>query len=55
MPVEYADWRTGPPPRECTSCGATKAGCKNRLGFSGRPCCPDCAHPTESEADDARQ
>lgn len=51
--MTYSDWRVGPPPRECTTCGATQNACRNRRGFSGRPCCSSCAHTTGSEVDDA--
>lgn len=51
--ADYPDWRLSPPTYECASCGAAKHACRNRRGFSGRPCCESCAHPTRSEVERA--
>ena len=40
----YSDWRTGPPPHNCTGCGAALTACEGRQMLSGRSCCTGCNH-----------
>jgi hypothetical protein len=44
MTTTYPDWRTGPDPMHCTSCGTSEGACDNKRTFANRSCCDVCEH-----------